>query len=262
MNFNLFRCNNCCFAFVSNPCTDYEKIYDEAYYNGHGADPLVTYAQELKKPHSSARALEWEGLHLFAKSQRDIYNILDYGCGSGMLASYLKKKGYSAEGWDIGWLASEGIKAGLPVLETKPFIAKYDLIFAIEVIEHVPNPLDTLQEIRSLLRPGGILFLTTGNVLPHWQKDILSWNYFRPEIHISLFSPISMKFALEKTGFSTIEHSYSIVFEKIVTYKILKNLGIHELTPGTKLLANVLRSFAKFVDHRYGVSAMPYGIAK
>ena len=40
----------------------------------------------------------------------------------------------------------------------------YDLVLAIEVLEHLENPWHFLREVRKLLTPGGILILTTPNV--------------------------------------------------------------------------------------------------
>jgi 2-polyprenyl-3-methyl-5-hydroxy-6-metoxy-1,4-benzoquinol methylase len=261
--FELYRCDACRFAFVGNPCLDYEAIYDEAYYLGKGAERKLDFIGEMENPSASVRNLEWQGLKLFADSLGDVRDILDYGCGSGLLASYLNGHGYSAEGWDTGWLASRGRDAGFPILTENPSMSskKYDLIFAIEVIEHNINPLEIFREFRSLLRPGGIVFLTTGDASPWWDK-LTRWEYFAPEIHVSLFTPDSLRLAFEKTGFISARHEYSEIFEKIVLYKILKNLYIRKFGWKASVLINMFRPFCRSIDRKYGVSAMSYGIAK
>ena len=45
--FELYRCPTCRFIFVGDPWLDYERLYDEDYYAGRGADPLVDYAYEV-----------------------------------------------------------------------------------------------------------------------------------------------------------------------------------------------------------------------
>ena len=71
---------------------------------------------------------------------------------------------------------------------------------AIEVLEHTLEPLAELRRIRKLLRPGGLLFLTTGNAAP-FASDLLRWSYIIPEIHISFFEPSTLEYALHAAGF-------------------------------------------------------------
>ena len=74
------------------------------------------------------------------------------------------------------------------------------MVTAIEVIEHTLDPLAELRTIRGLLRPGGLLFLTTGNAAP-FASDLLRWSYIVPEIHVSFFEPDTLERALVKCGF-------------------------------------------------------------
>ncbi|MDR1510771.1 MAG: class I SAM-dependent methyltransferase [Synergistaceae bacterium] len=217
----------------------------------------------MSTPATTVRRLEWQGLKLFADTQSGIADILDYGCGNGLLSHYLNENGYASEGWDTGCIAEKGRDCGLPILREKPTgkTKKYDLIFAIEVIEHIANPLKLFREFRSLLRPGGIAFVTTGNAMPQWNK-LMKWEYFIPEIHISLFTPNSLKLVFEKSGFTAVEHKYSDIFENIVLYKILKNLYFRDLNWKSLLLTKMLRPLCKIINKKYGVSAIPFGVAK
>ena len=60
--FQLWHCPICHYSFVSNPWTDYQAIYTEAYYRGKGVDPMVDYVFELEEPLHSVRLYEWRGI--------------------------------------------------------------------------------------------------------------------------------------------------------------------------------------------------------
>jgi hypothetical protein len=59
-----------------------------------------------------------------------------------------------------------------------------------------------------------------------------------------------------------VNHEYSDAFENIVLYKILKNLYVRELNWKSRSLMKIFRPFCKMIDKKYGVSAMPFGVAK
>ena len=61
-DYELRRCDVCRFAFIADPWTDFERIYDDRYYDGHGADPLVDYRFELSEPERTIRRYEWHGV--------------------------------------------------------------------------------------------------------------------------------------------------------------------------------------------------------
>jgi 2-polyprenyl-3-methyl-5-hydroxy-6-metoxy-1,4-benzoquinol methylase len=60
----------------------------------------------------------------------------------------------------------------------------------IEVIEHLPDPSAAIALISRLLKPGGLLLLTTGNLdSPVARRQGIHYRYCAPEIHVSLFNP-------------------------------------------------------------------------
>jgi len=68
-----------------------------------------------------------------------------------------------------------------------------------EVVEHLADPVAELKRIHSLLRPGGLFFLTTGNAAMQ-RRRFLKWPYIVPEIHVSYFEPRTLARALERAG--------------------------------------------------------------
>lgn len=101
-------------------------------------------------------------------------NLLDIGCGAGLLAEPLARQGFAVTGID---LAEENIAVarahaeagGLAIdyratpLETLPASGQFDAITLLEVVEHVPDVEAFVREAALRLKPGGMLIASTLN---------------------------------------------------------------------------------------------------
>jgi SAM-dependent methyltransferase len=137
--------------------------------------------------------------------------LLDVGCSRGDFVAAAADAGFTAEGVEpaphIAAAAREAgrnVKTGL--LEEQRYAdASFDCVTLFEVIEHLPAPLPLLAEIRRILKPGGILLLSTGNGAS-WTASALKerWDYFSIEKdagHVSFYNPRSLGIAAERSGF-------------------------------------------------------------
>ena len=96
-------------------------------------------------------------------------NILDAGCGEGVLVEMFRKKGFQIEGIDLNY-ESEIVRRG-SVLEMPYQNASFDAVLFLDVFEHL-NYADqpkALAEISRVLRPGGKLIVSVPN-LAHWNS--------------------------------------------------------------------------------------------
>jgi SAM-dependent methyltransferase len=264
--FELRRCPSCGFAFVANPRLDYEALYDDAYYSGRGADPHVNYIDEIDHLDTTIRKFEWRGIWRLVHSIKQVGSTtrwLDYGCGVGSLVEFVRNQGVGeAYGFDQGWSLNQLRERGVPHLRPEALDQQrgtFDVVTAIEVVEHVSDPVNELSRIRALLRPGGLLFLTTGNAAPYLDR-LSDWRYVIPDVHISFFTPGALALALDKAGFDAAFPGYQPGWDDIIRFKVLKSLGVRRNKLSTRAVPWPLVS--RIVDWRLQLSAQPVGWAR
>jgi SAM-dependent methyltransferase len=264
--YGFYECEQCGFFFVGNPWLDYEKIYTEAYYKGMHGDPTVDYFYELDNHRTTIRNYEYRGLLQIARTilKSDSFSWLDYGCGNGGLVKYVDDhSSIDIRGYEEGAIAQYARDKGIRVLNREQLMAygaAFDFISAVEVIEHHPDPMRFLEEVRLMLKPGGVLFLTTGNAAP-FKRRLLSWSYASvPDVHVSFFQPKTLAFALAKAGLVPLDLGYIAGHTQVIKYKVLKTLRIK--TTGWFIDTLPWFLISRVVDFAYGVTRHPVGIRK
>ncbi len=177
--FELYECAGC--ASVSAepfeiPAGLYEAIYRHARQVA-GYERYADYADSVRKvavPLDYLAAQEpmyWAVKRTLESNElaRD-WRILEVGSGLGYLTYALREAGYDAQGIDISAPAvaaatrrfGDGFVQG-DALHPDTFAADFDLVIALETIEHVPDPLSFIRGLGPLIRQDGALLVTTPN---------------------------------------------------------------------------------------------------
>jgi SAM-dependent methyltransferase len=107
--------------------------------------------------------------------------VLDIGISRGDFAFALIKRGNEVIGLDISAKAieickSRGIKAYEVNIETDPLpdIGDFDAVLMLEILEHLIDPLTTLRKVRRVIRPSGLLLISTPNAAHvKWRLQLL-----------------------------------------------------------------------------------------
>jgi 2-polyprenyl-6-hydroxyphenyl methylase / 3-demethylubiquinone-9 3-methyltransferase len=106
-------------------------------------------------------------------------DVLDVGCGGGILAEAMAKRGARVTGIDLGekplkvaqlHLLESGQPVRYELASAEDYAARhaasFDVITCMELLEHVPEPESTVDACARLLRPGGRAFFSTINRNP------------------------------------------------------------------------------------------------
>ena len=166
---------------------------------------------------------------------------------------FLRETGWDAYGLEDGLAKDCLLSAGLGLAHEWPKeTGKFDVISAIEVVEHLLDPIEFLVQIERFLAPSGVFFITTGNFAK--VRKLLTWRYVIPEVHVTYWTPVAWANALEKAGLSICD---KFVFDsRVVQYKIMKNLSkIQPILFKSRLLWSPV---SRIVDRLYGVSEFVY----
>lgn len=182
-----FRCGGCGFLFATHlDAPDAEQLYEDDYFGTTdlGAEPR----REL--PRQMAEQLRvWLG--------GAVEPVLDFGSGTGRAVARMREAGLEAYGVDIvePEVAKDHIRVGL--LEDD---SRFGLVTAIEVFEHLPDPVAAASAIARALRPGGLLAMTTETHDPATLAP--DWWYLAPGAgHISLYTPRALEVLAGRAGF-------------------------------------------------------------
>lgn len=150
---------------------------------------------------SNQNHLRIERVNDFVKMfKKEDVNILDFGCGHGMLIADLKKDGYiNVDGYDA---YSEEYSA-------LPEKNKYHVITAVEVIEHTSAPFVEIDVMNRSLVPGGVVMIETSFVDIAQQEDIELEDFFyiAPQNgHSTIFSHHGLDLLMCLKGFIPCAH--------------------------------------------------------
>lgn len=208
----------------------------------------------------------WDGSHDFS-GERDFlirlfgaknYELLDVGAGKGGLLRAISGRCARASALDVADFGAQAfVSAGGEFIENwldgsevvwsgEP----YDVVMCLDVLEHLYSAQAAFENLRKLVRPGGIVVIETGDVdsLTH-ERDVLSWWYAKLFEHHMFWSAPSLNFVARRYGFSIesydrVRHkTWAIAGPREITAQVVKML-VHRASP------QIYRSFVR----RLGVS--------
>jgi len=194
--YDLMECQGCgnVSASQGSDRSARSEIY-EHYYEGSFETPAVT-------------AASLERLVISLNRFRLTGRLIDIGFGEGALLNTAQRRGWICHGTEIDLRALEygsrrgWVVAGDTVRDQRFPRHGFDVVTMIELLEHVQDPERFLRTAFELLRPGGILYLTTPNAQSlNYCLLGLQWSVFCPPDHLTIWTTRGLRAALARAGF-------------------------------------------------------------
>jgi SAM-dependent methyltransferase len=162
-----------------------KKYYDESYFEVQKAVGIanVTEISHIFSPHIELKDC-----------------VLDFGCGGGFLLNALncaEKHGFDVNDEALKQVKNFGITAHNS-FETIPE-GKFDIIISNSCLEHVTNPFEVLQLLRSKLKDEGTLFFRVPHETLGYPYKEGDWNY-----HLFTWSPMAIGNLVNAAGYKNI----------------------------------------------------------
>ncbi len=222
---DLYECVDCGFVY-QHPMPSAEEFRQRNSDSYKGAT-IGYFAKVDSKMRRSRRRMRHLKRMLTPGSGRC---FLDVGCNAGFMVEAAREQGFEAWGIDLDPESIAYAREHYPgnhffhgtIEEFAPGHQPFDAVYCSEVIEHVPYADRFIAAIANVMRPGGVLYLTTPDI-GHWRRQHLS-ERADAELahgHCLFFKPRNLALMLRRYGLD--------VFKRRIAWK-----------PGIKVFARRL----------------------
>lgn len=194
------RCASCGFVFQpQSRAADCAALYGRGYFRDYDLAETDTAADRRFEADVRVRLLR---RRLLGGS------VLEIGPAAGYFLDALRRNGFQPLGVEVSAEIAEaarrrfGVEMLVGAVEDVPLEPEsFDAACAWHVVEHIPDPLRSLEAIRAALRPGSPLLVEVPNFGGmRSRREGPEWPSLEPRFHVGQYGPESLRALLERAG--------------------------------------------------------------
>lgn len=236
----IFRCRSCGTGWA-RPLVGFKPIeyYTEDYFTGRHVDGYSDYQKNVAVRKAEFRATLRDLVRVVPNGGR----LLEIGCAYGYFLEVAQDY-FECSGVELAEEAVAACRArGLQNVyhgtceDAIPSEASgFDVAVLLDVIEHLERPVEVLEHVSRLLRPNGVVLMTTGDFGSLAARVMgRRWRLMTPPQHLWFFTVQSMHRLAESCGFEVlrIDHPSKFVPLSMVARKALGVMGLNVHAEGT-----------------------------
>lgn len=227
----IFRCTDCGLGHAAPAGFVPATYYTEDYFNGGHADGYSDYT-------GSAEVLRIEFGRIAQGLDRYINagsKVLEIGCAYGFFLKEAEAR-YEVHGIELAKSAVDychrqgltNVRCGVADKNTLEQIGSVDAIVMLDVIEHLTDPFEVLKNCVGILKPGGVILISTGDFASITARiSGKHWRLMTPPQHLWFFSRKSIEESSGRLGLETVifKRPWKLVPLSLISYQLARIFG-------------------------------------
>ena len=208
-DWDIVQCDRCGLVYT-NPRPDAAAL--DAYYS-FTAEWDYQFVQEWFIQNADLQRATWQRFLRVMHRHAPAGRLLDVGCGAGTFLVQAQQAGYDVYGQEVSPYFVQYCREEhkLPIYEGELNAlalqeGSFDVTAAFDVIEHHPHPEQMLQQMHRLLKPGGLIVISTHDIGNFYARLYgAKWRYLNPVGHLTYFTRQTLREMLRQAGFQILQ---------------------------------------------------------
>ena len=201
--FQIYSCQNCGLRFT-NPRPNDDQL--AGYYD---SDEYISHSNEgsslINGLYKIARTFTLRRKRKLIESLSQSKRLLDVGCGTGHFIDYCQQHGWQVDGVEPNEIARTQAEEKTKIVIRQDLSEVADTSFQVitlwHVLEHLPNLEQTMNQLKSLLAPGGVIIIAVPN-FEAYEASVFKeyWAAYDVPRHLYHFNPNALEQLVNKYG--------------------------------------------------------------